>query len=364
MQPVADKNILFIYDLPKSIISSTLLVKRISEVAGFEIKEPPQIRRNQDRPFYSAIVKITDEKFKEISNKLKHFDIIAEDKTFAVRALPFDRELTGANRANIQKQNVFLKAVNKNMNAGQLEQALKDLTGDDIKSLKISLNGDHTSRGYGFALFSSQEAAKKALELKNIEGFEVLPYNPKKEKDMRRIYNNIYVKNFPASWDEAELKELFGKYGPIFSLKVLTAKKDEQSPESKYAFICYSDPADSEVGPKAANNAVEDLKDYEIEGEKIYVKEALKKSDRDQEKRREQLRFKNSKKRCNLYVKNFPPNTTDGQLREIFSRYGDIESVKLFPKDGESLYAFVCYKSPDHAALARQQLNMSTFNGK
>lgn len=38
--------------------------------------------------------------------------------------------------------------------------------------------------------------------------------------------------------------------------------------------------------------------------------------------------------------------------------------MKLFPKEGEALYAFVCYKSPDYAALARQQLNMYTFNGK
>ena len=309
-------------------------------------------------------MRIVDERFYEISQKLKHFEIIVEDKTFAVRAIPFDIELTVANRANIQKQNVFLKYVNKLLSASQIEQTLTDLTGEEIKSLKISLNSDHTSRGYGFALFSSQEAAKKALELKNIEGFEVLPYNPKKEKDMRRIYNDIYVKNFPASWDEAELKELFGKYGPIFSLKVWTAKKDEQSPESKFALIYYSDPADPEVGLRAANNAIEDLKDYEIEGEKIFLEYSFKNWDRILEKNREQLRLKNSKKRCNLYVKNFPPNTTDGQLREIFSRYGDIESVELFPKDGESLYAFVCYKSPDHADLARQQLNMSTFNGK
>jgi hypothetical protein len=41
---------------------------------------------------------------------------------------------------------------------------------------------------------------------------------------------------------------------------------------------------------------------------KIYVKEALKKEAREQEKKKEMMRYKNSKKRCNLYVKNFPPN--------------------------------------------------------
>jgi RNA recognition motif-containing protein len=90
----------------------------------------------------------------------------------------------------------------------------------------------------------------------------------------------------------------------------------------------------------------------------------LKKEEREAEKRKEQLRFKNSKKRCNLYVKNFPPTTTEPELRTLFEKYGEIESIKLLPKEGEALYAFVCYKSPDSAALAKQQLNLQTFNNK
>jgi len=90
----------------------------------------------------------------------------------------------------------------------------------------------------------------------------------------------------------------------------------------------------------------------------------LKKSDREAEKKREQLRFKNSKKRCNLYVKNFPPTSTEQELRDYFGKFGDIESVKLFPKEGEAVYAFVCFRNPDHAAQAKINLNQQTFNGK
>ena len=49
----------------------------------------------------------------------------------------------------------------------------------------------------------------------------------------------------------------------------------------------------------------------EFEGYRFYVREAMKKEDRENEMKKEQLRFKNSKKRFNLYVKNFPPNTTE-----------------------------------------------------
>ncbi len=62
-----DKNILFIYDLPKQIFSSVLLSKRIFELTGYEMKEVPQIKRIAERPFYSAMIKIPDEKFKEVT---------------------------------------------------------------------------------------------------------------------------------------------------------------------------------------------------------------------------------------------------------------------------------------------------------
>jgi hypothetical protein len=41
-------------------------------------------------------------------------------------------------------------------------------------------------------------------------------------------------------------------------------------------------------------------------GLKLVVKHALKKNDREQEKLRETIRYKASKRRCNLYIKNFP----------------------------------------------------------
>lgn len=70
------------------------------------------------------------------------------------------------------------------------------------------------------------------------------------------------------------------------------------------------------------------------------------------------LRYKQSKKRCNLYVKNFPPNTTKEQLEEFFKPYGQIESIKLSQKDSEAIYAFVCFKSPEEASKAKAELNL------
>lgn len=108
----------------------------------------------------------------------------------------------------------------------------------------------------------------------------------------------------------------------------------------------------------------------DLHGKKIdethawYVKPALSKQDREIEKKKEMIRYKNSKKRCNLYVKNFPPTTTTEQLKELFGKFGEIESIKIFPKEGEAVYAFVCFKNPEDASKAKQALHQQPFNGK
>lgn len=116
----------------------------------------------------------------------------------------------------------------------------------------------------------------------------------------------MYVKNIPEEWTEAKIKEIFSKYGEIKSVALLKAKLPNEDKEAPFAFVCFDDPNNKEAGINAAHAAIEDLNGKEFEGKQLYVKEALKKTIREQEKVKEQLRFKQSKKRCNLYVKNFP----------------------------------------------------------
>lgn len=345
------KQLFYLYDLPKDLITSSKIAAKIKELTKYELAELPQIRRDPNKPFYTAILKINEpERFKEIAQAMKYFDIDGRQ----CRGLPFQKELLAVNRANTNKGNVFIKGLAKDINSAQLEELFKSKLGDVVLTTKVSINEDYSSRGYGFVLFKTPEDAQEAIKLSETLGFEILAYQPRDRRDVRKGFNNIYVKNFPASWDEAKLKEVFTQYGTIKSIALLSAKvPGQEDVEAPFAFICYEDATDKEYGPKCAQRAVDQENEKEYDGQKIYVKEALKKVDREAEKRREQLRFKNSKKRCNLYVKNFPPTTTEAELRTYFEKYGDIESIKLLPKEGEALYAFVCYKQPDSAALAK-----------
>lgn len=92
----------------------------------------------------------------------------------------------------------------------------------------------------------------------------------------------------------------------------------------------------------------------------------MKKDDRSKEKIKETLRYKQSKKRCNLYVKNFPPSWTEEDLRKVFGEYGETEKggIKIQRSNTNNVFAFVCFKSPDSAASAKQNLHNATIEGK
>jgi hypothetical protein len=155
------QNLLFLYDLPKDLVTSNALKKAFKEKAGYDLTEPPQIRRHPEKIFYTAIVKINDnEKFKEVCKSMKYFKL----ENMPCRALPFDRELQGANRQNLTKQNIFLKKIPANLTSEEVEKLLSEKFGIEIKSCKVSINPDYSSRGYGFALFMSPDDATKAIE--------------------------------------------------------------------------------------------------------------------------------------------------------------------------------------------------------
>merc|ERR1719223_1437163 len=115
-----------------------------------------------------------------------------------------------------------------------------------------------------------------------------------------------------------------------------------------------------------ALNGLSEIDGVKLEEKKLYVKEALKKRDREAESLRETIKYKSSKKRCNLYVKGFPETMTEDELRTLFQTYGEIESLKMHPtgEGVKKLYAFVCFKKPDEASTAKEKLHNQVFEGR
>jgi RNA recognition motif-containing protein len=146
---MTDKYLLYLYDLPRDTVTSI----KISELLKKEVKEtsfePPQIRRDANKPFYTAVLKFNEPNdFKNAVEKFKYFEFEGKQ----CRALPFDKDLLGSNRINTNKNNVFVKRLPDNMTSKDLDQVFSDNVGK-VKSAKVSINGDYSSRKYGFVCF-------------------------------------------------------------------------------------------------------------------------------------------------------------------------------------------------------------------
>lgn len=228
------------------------------------------------------------------------------------------------------------------------------------------MDEDHTSRGYGFITYDNPEDAQHAVEMlqesEQNQDCVAVPYKPKDRSDVRRHANNLYVKNYPDNYSDEDLINLFKDFGRIESLTQINHDN------GRFAFVCFlsEDKNDHEYGPKCAHYALTQLNGQDMgDDRKLYVSAALSKFKREEQKVRETIKYKNSKKRCNLYVKNFASNSTEDHLRMLFQEYGEIESIKLFPIDKqEKAYAFVCFKTPDQAQQALLQLHNKLHNNR
>lgn len=84
------------------------------------------------------------------------------------------------------------------------------------------MNEDHSSRGYGFVCYDSAEDAAKACELMDEKANHreciAIKWNPKDRSDVRRVFNNLYVKNYPDNFTDEELMGLFTPFGRVSSL--------------------------------------------------------------------------------------------------------------------------------------------------
>jgi RNA recognition motif-containing protein len=243
-----DTNLIYIYDLPKASTTSIALSKIVQEKTGLQLNAQPQIRRDPNKPFYSALIKIDNpEKFQEVAQKLRYFKIDGKP----CRALPYTNELLGANVAQLQEHNMFVRKIPKDVVSDGLEEFFKGF--GDIISCKVSFNEDHSSRGYGFVCFRDPQSANQALQKYsgNQDQFIAVKFAPKSKADFRKVFNNIFVKDMPDNWGEAEIRKAFEAFGQISSLFVDTQKK--------HAFVCYGNDNinDREYGPKCAAEACE-----------------------------------------------------------------------------------------------------------
>lgn len=208
------------------------------------------------------------------------------------------------------------------------------------------------SLGYGYVNFEEPKDAERALENLNYESFMGRPIRimwSQRDPSLRKSgRGNIFIKNLDKSIEQKELYDTFGYFGRILSCKIAM---DEHGVSRGYGFVHYEK-------EECAERAIEKINGMLIRDRVVYVGKFVPKSDR---------KSSSGKPRFNnVYVKNFPPDTTDAKLREMFSEFGEIKSCCV-EKDAEGKskgFGFICFLDPDHAENAVKTMHGKEITGR
>uniref|UniRef100_A0A674MUG1 Polyadenylate-binding protein n=1 Tax=Takifugu rubripes TaxID=31033 RepID=A0A674MUG1_TAKRU len=255
--------------------------------------------------------------------------------------------------------NIFIKNLDKSIDNKALYDTFSAF--GNILSCKVVCD-ENGSKGYGFVHFETHEAAERAIEkmngmLLNDRKVFVGRFKSRKEREAElgaraREFTNVYIKNFGEDMDDEKLKELFSKYGPALSIRVMT---DDGGKSKGFGFVSFERHED-------AQKAVDDMNGKELNGRQVYVGRAQKKGERQNELKRKFEQMKQDRmtryQGVNLYVKNLDDGLDDERLRKEFSPFGTITSAKVMMEGGRSKgFGFVCFSSPEEATKAVTEMN-------
>ena len=252
------------------------------------------------------------------------------------------------NKMSLTRQSIlFISGLDKKVNENMLYQLFNEYCVSYIKIAK-----DHITResfGYAFIGFKNKVKAEQALQNLNYsrlcqKTLRISWYNREPNNFRNHPENNIFVKNIPKDLTPKEFDEYFSKFGNIISAKIA---EDEEGESMGYGFVLYENEDN-------AKKAIAECHGKMLKNKKLFVCQFQK------NRPRKPLRFNN------LYVRNIPKDWSEKEVRDYFSKYGEISSMLVKSPDPSKLnknlpeekrnniinhkYAFVCYKSLDGPA--------------
>ncbi|KAJ6241439.1 polyadenylate-binding protein [Anaeramoeba flamelloides] len=284
----------------------------------------------------------------------------ALDKVNYTKILGRECRLMWSNKDRSSRQsvvgNIFISNLDEGIDSRILYQTFKQF--GEIHSCKVSTNNEGVSNGYGYVHFAEEKDALKAIQTVNgriIKGrtVTVAKFVNRKKGSKEDNYTNLYIKNFPKTFKEEDLVELFSTYGKILSQRIMI---DFNTKESKgFGFLNFEE-------HESAVKACDELhKKKEIEGNLLYVKRALSRVERAKKlKERYEKRYREKYFKKNLYVKPLESNVNDEKLKQIFQEFGEISSARVMidPRTGLSRgFGFVCFNTREEALKALETMN-------
>lgn len=337
-------------------------IKMLLQMPPHEMIKGGNFMRARDGiPYNWGVFEVNnDDQFNRLINQFRFINTSNRHPAIKSRLLPNDKEFIKQQIANPDK-NICIKKLPEDIDHDTL-YALCSKYGE-VASCKVSktfLEEGNTfkSNHYGYASYISPEDATKGIEGINAEDNEMVGEKYDKTNKNATPQNNLYVKNLPINYDDEGLRKMFETFGNISSCKVM---RDDSSGSSKgFGFVCFKEYQDAQQAKQLDGHV------FPGQDEKLYVGDAIKKEVREKA-------LKKSLARQNLYIRNFGVETTEEQLKEFFSSYGEVKNVRIMTTDNPNPapgkptkisknFGFVCFKDQLAAAqvMSKQPI---TYNG-
>lgn len=267
--------------------------------------------------------------------------------------------------------NVFIKNLDESIDNKALHDTF--IAFGNVVSCKIALDENGKSKGYGFVHYETTEAAEEAIA--GVNGMMLADkivyvghYVAKRERqakidEVKSKFTNLYVKNLPLDTTEAELTELFSKYGKVTSAVLNDSTVQVEGKELKFGFVNLENHED-------AKKALEELHDSKFKDETLFVTRAQKKGEREEELKKsyEAQRYEKTLKfqGVNLYIKNLDDDMDEEKLTAEFQQFGTITSCKIMKdeKNNSRGFGFVCFAAPEEATKAVTEMNGKMIGSK
>ena len=266
--------------------------------------------------------------------------------------------------------NVFIKGLHPSIGHKELHDTFAQF--GRILSCKVVTDARNVSKEYGFVHYETQEAANTAIQ--SVNGMLLMDkevyvgrHIPRRARETRAEelkakFTNVFVKELPDEVaSDADLAKLFAPYGETANASL--ALHDESGATKGFGFVNFK-------SHDAAVKAVEALNGSELHGKKLYVARAQKKTERQEELRRQYEQAKverlNKYQGTNLFIKYLEYTVDDDTLKQHFEPFGQIHSHKVM-RDANNQsrgFGFVCYTNAEDAARALTEMNRKMISGK
>ena len=204
---------------------------------------------------------------------------------------------------------------------------------------------------FGFIYFKEKENVEKPLE-------SLTTSQVKLNFDSTQSFTNIYAKNLERTFISSteKLNELFSKFGKITSSQLMV---DASGQSKGFGFVNFEN-------FESAYASIELLNNKEINGLPVYLSKAQTRSERDSFLANLRSKMQQERSGVNIYIKHLDDSVDENKLLELFSKFGEITSVKVMRNDKNVSrgFGFVCFATPEQAASALASMNNYLLEGK